>query len=203
MPLDQDLQDIFKLLKEFSTKTSIPLQPQPQQTTNKYQAPLKGQWYNSGGFDPTGKGSVGRVHQGIDFRQAGGSPVYSIAPGTIKNVYSDPKGGNAVVISHDNNVSSYYAHLGGVNVQIGDKIDYNTVIGTVGASGNAKGFPHCHIQAWRGTALIDPGSLIPVPPYQAFNPKKEKLWVSDEAKEKADKFNLSAHLAQKQNKKVV
>jgi murein DD-endopeptidase MepM/ murein hydrolase activator NlpD len=167
-----------------------------------YRAPLRGALHNSGGFDPTGKGNVGRVHQGIDLRAPGGTPVFPIAPGTVTKVYNDPKGGNAVVVKHDNDSSSYYAHMGTVAVHNGDTVDYNTVIGTCGASGNAKGFPHVHLQVWRSGALIDPASVISVPPYTVYNAQKEKLWMPG-AKAVADNWHLNDHLNTKRNKRLV
>jgi murein DD-endopeptidase MepM/ murein hydrolase activator NlpD len=150
-----------------------------------FQAPLKGALHNSGDF--RGK------HQGVDLRAPGGSPVFSIAPGTIKQVYADPKGGTAVVITHPNGYSSYYAHLGTVSVHVGDQVDYDTTIGTCGASGNAKGFPHVHFQTWHNGALIDPASIISMPTYTPYNPKKEQLWLPG-AKAVADNWNIQDHL---------
>lgn len=167
-----------------------------------FQAPLRGPLRNSGGFDPTGKGSVGRVHQGVDLRAPGGTEVFPVAPGSVTKVYGDPKGGNAVVVDHGNGFSSYYAHMGTVAVHQGDKVDYNTVIGTCGASGNAKGFPHVHLQVWRNGSLIDPASVISIPKYQPFDAKTEKLWLPG-AKEVADNWNIQQHLSGKQNKRMV
>lgn len=152
-----------------------------------FQAPLRGALHNSGGFDPTGKGSVGRPHQGVDLRAPGGTSIYPCAPGIVEKVYSDPKGGNALVIKHPNGYSSYYAHCGTISAKVGDQVSYDTVIAAVGASGNAKGFPHLHLQLWNNGALIDPASVIPMPTYTAFNPKKEQLWLPG-AKEIADNW---------------
>jgi murein DD-endopeptidase MepM/ murein hydrolase activator NlpD len=167
-----------------------------------FQAPLKGSLHNSGGFDSTGKGAVGRVHQGVDLRAPGGTEVYPIAPGKVTKVYGDPKGGNAVVIQHSNGFRSYYAHMGTVSVHSGDTVGYGTVIGTCGASGNAKSFPHVHFQVWRDGALIDPASIISMPAYTPFNPKKEKLWLPG-AKALADNWNIKEHLNSKTNRRIV
>jgi len=164
-----------------------------------FQAPLRGALRNSGGFDPSGKGNVGRVHQGLDLRNPIGSPIYPIAAGVVKYVRPDPKGGNTVVIDHQNGYSSYYAHCAVINVMPGERVDNNTIIAKVGASGNAKGFGHLHIQVWNNGALIDPATVIPgVPPYTAFNAKTERLALPG-AKEEAAAWNIQDHL---QNKKV-
>lgn len=205
-----DVYEILNTLKKlFSSFTSREQNRQERSTALQsippfkgFQAPFKGSLKNSGGFDPTGKGSVGRIHFGVDLRNPGGTSVYSMAPGFVKMVYNDPKGGNAVTIQHANGYSSYYAHMGTVNVHVGDTINYDTVIGTCGASGNAKGFPHCHWQVWKDGSLIDPASVVSIPPYQAFDAKKEKLWL-DGAKAVADNWSLQNHLNSKNNKQIV
>lgn len=166
----------------------------PASSDTGYQVPIKSEYHNSGAFDPTGKGTVGRVHQGIDLRAPGGSSIYPIAPGIVTAVRPDPKGGNTVNVKHSNNVTSYYAHMGTINVHVNDQVNKNTVLGTVGASGNAKGFPHLHLQVWRDGSLIDPASVISVPSYTAYNPQKEKLWLPG-AKAVADSWNLQEHVS--------
>ena len=161
-----------------------------------YQVPIKSQYHNSGGFDPSGKGTVGRVHQGVDLRASGGTAIYPIAVGIVSKVQLDPKGGNTVNIRHANGVTSYYAHMGSIAVHQGDTVDLNTVIGTVGDSGNAKGFPHLHFQTWKDGKLIDPASLVSMPTYTVFDAKKEKLWLPG-AKALADSWNIKQHLDSK------
>ena len=129
--------------------------------------------------------------------------VVPIAGGIVKYVRPDPKGGNTVVIDHQNGYTSYYAHLGTINVMPGERVNTNSEIATVGASGNAKGFPHVHLQVWNRGSLIDPATVISVPAYTPFNPQKEKLWVSEQAKERAANWNLAAHLVQSKNRRIV
>lgn len=161
-----------------------------------FQVPIKSSYHNSGGFDPTGKGNVGRVHQGIDLRAPGGSSIYPIAPGVVTAVRPDPKGGNTVNVKHSGGITSYYAHMGTIAVHVGDQVNTSSVLGTVGASGNARGFPHLHLQVWRGGQLIDPASVISVPNYTAFNPKTEKLWLAG-AQQEAQAWNLQSHVSNK------
>jgi len=201
--MDIDFQTMVQQLK-------LLLQKKPRQSFNKkvvapnnisnkfikFQIPIKDAFNNSGGFDPTGKGSVGHIHQGIDLRAPGGTSVYPLAPGIVSSVKTDPKGGNTVSIKYNNNYSSYYAHLGTINVIPGDKVDYNTIVGTVGDSGNAKGFPHLHMQCYNGGSLIDPASILNLPKYTAFNSKKEKLWIDEIAQQNAKKFKINSKYAE-------
>lgn len=167
-----------------------------------FQVPLKGAFYSSGNFDPSGKGSVGRPHNGVDLRQSGGSSIYPIAAGRVTQVYEDPKGGHAVVIQHANGFGSYYAHLGTVMVHPGEIALLSTIIGTVGASGNAtkrdaqgqeSGVAHLHLEVRHNGSLVDPASVISVPSYTAFNPVKERSWLPG-AKEQAASWQMQSHL---------
>lgn len=167
-----------------------------------FQVPIKSDYHNSGGFDPTGKGSVGRVHQGLDLRAPGGTSLYPIAAGIVTKVQPDPKGGNTVNIKHSNNVTSYYAHMGTISVHVNDVVNLDTVIGTVGASGNAKGFPHLHLQVWKDGSLIDPATVISVPKYTAFDSKNEKLWLPN-SKNTADNWDMQKHLEKRKKAKTI
>lgn len=148
-----------------------------------WQAPLK-QWENSGNYSPgvaTDKRHPGG-HNGIDMRAPLGSPIYPMAPGRVKSVYEDPKGGLAIVISHPQGVSSYSAHCNSVNVKPGDVVDYNTVVGAVGYSGNAHpsrggGMPHIHLQTWLNGVLTNPSKFFLVKPYKPFDPNTEVLML--------------------------
>ena len=129
-------------------------------------------------------------------RAPGGSSIYPIAAGIVTAVRPDPKGGNTVNVKHSGGVTSYYAHMGTIAVHVGDHVTTSSVLGTVGASGNAKGFPHLHLQVWRGGQLVDPASVISVPNYTAFNPKTEKLWLPG-AQQEAQAWNLQSHVSNK------
>ena len=82
-----------------------------------YTAPIHGSWASSGGFTYQASGSHPKGHMGLDLRAPGGTAVYSIAPGIVSNVGTDPEGGNVVNVQHANGVKSYYAHMSTVKVQ--------------------------------------------------------------------------------------
>lgn len=187
-----DLKALFKKPSSPAVLKQTPLKmPQNSNKPLTFQNPIKDNFYNSGGFDPTGKGSVGHVHQGIDLRAPGGTPIYPLAPGVVTAAKTDPKGGNTVNIKYDNGYSTYYAHMGTISVKVNDRVDYNTIVGTVGDSGNAKGFPHLHMQCYKDGGLIDPETILSLPKYTAYNSKKEKLWIDDNSKQVAKNFKIA------------
>lgn len=193
-------------------ETSIPTTPSKNSLqidmgkgSGKFQAPIKGSWNSSGGYDESSKRPNGRTgHKGVDLRVPAGTPVYPMTEGVVSNVGTDPIGGNIVTVQHPNNIKSYYAHLSTVKVQKGDKVDMNTVLGAVGDTGNAKGtFPHCHFQVWKDGVITNPANFFSVPKYTNLT-KEEKAngpWLSDKAKQDAMAFNMKKHLDDK-NKRI-
>lgn len=187
---------------------SAPPMAQPESINTggitSYQAPIKSTWYNSGGFDASGalRPNGRRGHGGVDMRTQAGTPVYPMAPGTVTNVGTDPLGGNVVNVQHAGGVRTYYAHLSTAKVHKGDKVDNNTVLGTVGQTGNAKGtVPHLHFQVWSNEQLQDPAKYFSIPKYTNIQPeeKQKGLWVSDQAQREAANFNMAEH---NQNKRL-
>jgi murein DD-endopeptidase MepM/ murein hydrolase activator NlpD len=201
MDFDSLLKDIQQYLhKAQNIKPLSNINIRDRSLNSKFQAPIKGTFYNSGGFDATGKGKVGKVHPAVDFRAPGGTSIYTIAPGVVTNVRTDPKGGNTVNVKHDNGYTSYYAHLGTIKVHQGDKVSFDSQLGTVGDSGNAKGtVTHLHMQVWHNGTLIDPGTLFSIPPYTNINPS-EKSWLPG-AKLIADNWDIKKHNSKNLNNK--
>lgn len=165
-----------------------------------YQAPIKSQYYSSGAYSPNKATDArhAKGHKGVDLRAAGGTAIYPIAPGVVTYVGPDPSGGNVVNIQHANGVRSYYAHLGTIRVQRGNRVNNNSVIATVGDSGNAKGtWPHLHIQVWKDNQLQNPGDYFHVPVFTQPDTSKEKFWASDRAKQMAHSFNVGEHISRR------
>ncbi|MER5702726.1 peptidoglycan DD-metalloendopeptidase family protein [Micromonospora sp. NPDC002296] len=85
----------------------------------------------------------------VDFNRADdlGDPVVASAPGTVDRV-TDLGGtsyGKYVRIDHGGGYTTYYAHLNGFNVSVGQSVGYGKVIGWVGSTGGSTG-PHLHYE---------------------------------------------------------
>lgn len=107
-------------------------------------------------------------HNGTDISAIEGVPIYPIAPGLVKETTEEssyPIGGNTVTITHDDGSESYYAHMQKTNISSGSSVDFNTIIGYVGKSGNARQTsPHLHFQVRDPKGqLVDPQSIIGKP----------------------------------------
>ena len=85
----------------------------------------------------------------IDFNRANdlGDHVLASAAGTVDVVANlgDASYGKYVRINHGGGWTTYYAHLNGFNVSVGQSVAANTVIGFVGSTGNSSG-PHLHYE---------------------------------------------------------
>lgn len=146
-----------------------------------YQSPIKVSWTNLGDFSPNAATDKRHPtgHQGVDMQAPQGTSIYPLAPGIITRVDNTPKSGNCVNIEHDDGVTTFYAHCSSIKVKKGEKVDYDTVIATVGNTGNAKGTsPHLHFQVWVNGQITNPGNFFTVPKYQA----NKKASFSNEAK---------------------
>lgn len=104
----------------------------------------------------------GRLHEGIDFTPGAGSPIQSIAEGTVR-VATDAGGayGVHVIVDHiidGQLISSHYAHMqyGSIRVQVGQQIPVGTVLGLTGNTGRSFG-AHLHFELLAGgTDSFDP-----------------------------------------------
>ncbi len=97
------------------------------------------------------------LHNGVDFAAPHGTPVWACQEGTV--VTADRRGanGNLVIINHDENLVSYYAHLQrfarGIKRNV--KVRERQVIGYVGSTGRSTG-AHLHFGLKKGAKFIDP-----------------------------------------------
>lgn len=82
-------------------------------------------------------------HEGVDWSMEEGTPVQTMAGGVVENVGSGGAYGNYVSVRHPDGNLSYYAHLSDPYVGQGDLVNYGTVVGESGNTGNSTG-PHLH-----------------------------------------------------------
>ena len=100
-------------------------------------------------------------HLAIDIGAGIGSPVYAADSGVViwagwmENGY-----GNVVIIDHNNNYVTVYAHLSVVNVSCGQNIFQGSVLGSAGSTGNSTG-PHLHFEIRYMGGFINPQTLLP------------------------------------------
>jgi murein DD-endopeptidase MepM/ murein hydrolase activator NlpD len=98
---------------------------------------------------------VPAMHAGVDFRGSWGSSVTATADGIVTGAGWDGAYGKRVEISHDNGVTTRYAHLSSVAVTIGQRVKRGAVVGRIGSTGRSTG-PHLHYETRVNGEAIDP-----------------------------------------------
>jgi len=99
-----------------------------------------------------------RMHSGLDFRAAHGTPIYAATDGTVQSAGRNGGYGNYVRLSHGGGLGTGYAHMSRIAVRSGASVKRGQVIGYVGSTGLSTG-PHLHYEMYRGGKKIDPGSV--------------------------------------------
>lgn len=118
-------------------------------------------------------------HAGIDFPASGTTEknptLYACVEGVVTYVYKNSTGstpalGNQVQI-YDEKTGLYYRYChmvyGSVTLNVGDKVNNNTIVGIMGTTGNSTGV-HLHLecsttQSWQCSTLINAGESLGIP----------------------------------------
>lgn len=108
-------------------------------------------------------------HNGIDFGMPIGTPILAAESGTIiafgdqdnyrvngKRPCYKAAYGKFIMVKHENNLTSMYAHLSRWIVNIGDKVEKGQIIGYSGNTGRSTG-PHLHFVVY-ATQTIPPAT---------------------------------------------
>jgi murein DD-endopeptidase MepM/ murein hydrolase activator NlpD len=99
-----------------------------------------------------------RAHMGVDYAAPVGTPVISVADGVVVESSFHGAYGNMVVIQHNANQSTAYAHLSRMNVRKGQTIKQGEAVGAVGSTGLSTG-PHLHFEFRINGRHVDPLTL--------------------------------------------
>jgi hypothetical protein len=103
----------------------------------------------------------GRRHDGIDLAIKGGTPIKASADGEV--VFSGRMRGygNLVLVRHDGNYFTAYAHNRENLADKGDKVKQGEVIAKVGRTGRATG-NHVHFEIRKGQLAVNPLHYLPI-----------------------------------------
>ena len=104
-------------------------------------------------------------HGAIDVAVAYDAPVFASRSGRVLQVDWDDSGywGFWVVLDHGAGLLSYYAHLKGALVEVGQSVERGQEIGRMGSTGNSTG-PHVHFEIRENGVRIDPLLYLPPAP---------------------------------------
>ena len=104
-----------------------------------------------------------KKHKGIDIAADVGEPVHAIADGEVIYAGDGLRGyGNVIILRHDRNMSSLYAHNSELKVKQGDHVSQGTLVSLLGSTGHSTG-PHVHFEIREGDVAVNPRALLPKP----------------------------------------
>ena len=111
-------------------------------------------------FGPRKNPFNGRVefHSGIDIAAPRGSNVYPVRPGNVTFSGWQPGYGKVVIVSHDDNTETLYAHNEANLVRAGQHIGWGEPLARVGSTGDSTG-PHVHFELRRDGRAVNPSAL--------------------------------------------
>jgi murein DD-endopeptidase MepM/ murein hydrolase activator NlpD len=95
------------------------------------------------------------MHAGVDFTSGTGTPVLATADGRVVSAGWEGAYGRMIEISHDNGVSTRYAHLSEISVSVGQQVANGSVVGKIGSTGRSTG-PHLHYETRVNRRAMDP-----------------------------------------------
>jgi murein DD-endopeptidase MepM/ murein hydrolase activator NlpD len=101
------------------------------------------------------------LHRAIDIATRHGDLVMAADAGTV--VYAEwgwAGYGNLVVVDHGNGFRSYYGHLYGFYVDVGEQVERGQPLGALGNTGLSTG-PHLHFEIREDGVLRDPLDFLP------------------------------------------
>ena len=108
--------------------------------------------FSKGRFHPVLK--TRRAHLGTDFGAPTGTPVRSVARGTVLKAGRNGGHGNYVEVQHEGPYRTSYSHLSKILVRKGEVVGQGQVVGQVGSTGLSTG-PHLHFQLWVNGRHVD------------------------------------------------
>ncbi|MBQ7950129.1 MAG: M23 family metallopeptidase [Clostridia bacterium] len=103
---------------------------------------------------------IAEQHTGIDIDINAGTDVKAAADGIISKTGTDERFGNYILISHNDQFTTCYAHLEQFTKQEGETVKQGDSIGIAGSTGNTTG-PHLHFEIRKGEKRMNPVLFLP------------------------------------------
>ncbi len=123
----------------------------PKRASSKFLQPVRGKILSSYGAKKSG------LHNdGINIAAPRGTPVKAAENGVVVYAGNALKGsGNLILVRHDNQWMTAYAHLDRISVKKGQVVKRGGAIGKVGSTGSVS-VPQLHFEIRRGTTAMNP-----------------------------------------------
>lgn len=99
-----------------------------------------------------------RMHSGVDYGAAWGSPIYAVTDGRVQFAGWHGGHGNYVRLDHGGGIATGYGHMSRIAVTPGMLVRRGQIIGYVGSTGLSTG-AHLHYEVYRGGQTVNPLSV--------------------------------------------
>lgn len=99
-------------------------------------------------------------HHGVDLAADKGSPIAAVLDGTVTAVGEGKSYGNYILVRHNSNMSTLYAHCSKIVAKKGQSVKQGDTIALVGSTGRSTG-NHLHFEIRIGGERINPLWLLP------------------------------------------
>jgi murein DD-endopeptidase MepM/ murein hydrolase activator NlpD len=106
--------------------------------------PVEGKVSSGFGYRTSLSGSR-RFHSGVDIYAPSGTPLYACESGQVIKAEYHGGYGYSILIYHGGSFATFYAHLSGFAVSVGQNVSRGQIIGYVGTTGYTTG-PHLHLE---------------------------------------------------------
>ena len=145
------IDSVFREEVEQEDKYSV-FEQATKKTDIVFSSPIKGKI--SQRYDPK------EGHFAIDVAVEKGTPVKSIADGTVIFTGFTADTGWVIIIEHINGIISVYKHNASVYKKQGDLVQSGEVIATAGSTGEFSTGTHLHFELWEGGYAVNPADYI-------------------------------------------
>lgn len=127
----------------------------PKRSSAKFLRPVRGKIIS--GFGPK---KSGLHNDGINIAAKRGASVKAAENGVVVYAGNALKGsGNLILVRHENQWMTAYAHLDKITVRKGQVVRRGSVIGKVGSTGSVSK-PQLHFEVRRGTSALNPTKYL-------------------------------------------
>lgn len=116
---------------------------------------------------------VEKMHTGIDFGAAEGTPIYATGDGVIEEAGFNSGYGNHVIIQHGFGYETQYGHMSRIAATEGQRVKRGQIIGYVGSTGESTG-DHLHYEVIKNGVKVNPINYF----YNDLNPDEFKQIIS-------------------------
>nr|WP_258570938.1 M23 family metallopeptidase [Flavimaribacter sediminis] len=98
-------------------------------------------------------------HSGMDFKTPYGFPIKATASGTVTGTGRHGGYGKMIEVDHGNGIVTRYAHLSRIHVNVGQKVEAGSMIGSAGSTGRSTG-THLHYEVRVNNKPLNPKPLL-------------------------------------------